>query len=231
MIFFRYHHIHHHPHSHTNQCQAPHDPSVLPQPTQEHQPRRSRIPYPAKDNYENTVETEVHQTNDASESTDTSSCMEPSAHQCHNMSTRKTKKRSGDGNFGKPQPGSVRAAAFSHGYPEEDVAGKQHGYHESDHGDKQGGGDGQQCHFLPRLQGVENAAFQNQENSPTKAEPSESEVYFADVSSCCNISVKNDGQDSSLYDEAVDVQKPRLISLQKPVEDLATNNQVNINLL
>lgn len=71
------------------------------------------------------------------------------------------------------------------------------------------------CRFLPRLQGVENAAFQNQESPPQKTEATESEVYFADVSSCCNISVRNDGQDSSLYDEALESQKPRLISLQQ----------------
>lgn len=42
-------------------------------------------------------------------------------------------------------------------------------------------------------------------------------MYFADVSSCCNISVRNDGQDSSLYDEALESQKPRLMSLQQCV--------------
>lgn len=77
-----------------------------------------------------------------------------------------------------------------------------------------------------RLQGVENAAFQKQENSPQKPEATESEVYFADVSSCCNISVRNDGQDSSLYDEAVESQKPRLLSLQKPDNTEITPNQI-----
>lgn len=76
------------------------------------------------------------------------------------------------------------------------------------------------CRFLPRLQGVENAAFQKQETSPQKPETSESEVYFADVSSCCNISVRNEGQDSSLYDEATENRQKsgRLISLQKLVD-------------
>ncbi|XP_063230547.1 uncharacterized protein LOC134535403 [Bacillus rossius redtenbacheri] len=46
-----------------------------------------------------------------------------------------------------------------------------------------------------------------------KVEPTESEVYFADVSSCCNVSVRNDGQDSSLYDEAVDPRKQRSVSV------------------
>lgn len=41
--------------------------------------------------------------------------------------------------------------------------------------------------------GVENSGFQSIENEEGKIiEPSESEVYFADVSSCCNMSVKND---------------------------------------
>nr|CAD7200036.1 unnamed protein product [Timema douglasi] len=50
----------------------------------------------------------------------------------------------------------------------------------------------------------------------TKNEPTESEVYFADVSSCCNVSVRNDGQDSSLYDEAVDPRKQRLVMMNVP---------------
>lgn len=76
--------------------------------------------------------------------------------------------------------------------------------------------------------GVENAAFQKQESSPQKPEPTESEVYFADVSSCCNISVRNDGQDSSLYDEALEreTHKPRLTSLQKPDNAEMSNNQL-----
>lgn len=46
--------------------------------------------------------------------------------------------------------------------------------------------------------GVENCAFMSAENGDEqKLEPTESEVYFADVSSCCNNSVKND----NFYDE------------------------------
>lgn len=46
--------------------------------------------------------------------------------------------------------------------------------------------------------GVENCAFMSAENSnEQRLEPTESEVYFADVSSCCNNSVKND----NFYDE------------------------------
>ncbi|XP_017772507.1 PREDICTED: uncharacterized protein LOC108559667 isoform X2 [Nicrophorus vespilloides] len=92
---------------------------------------------------------------------------------------------------------------------------EEHKYHEPNLPDHKN----EECRFLPRLQGVENAAFQKQENSPQKLEPTESEVYFADVSSCCNISVRNDGQDSSLYDEAVDSQKPRLLKPEAQEND------------
>lgn len=65
------------------------------------------------------------------------------------------------------------------------------------------GGQSTQRH---KIAGVENSAFQNSaECTPTvhtdnqdSCDPTESEVYFADVSSCCNISVKND----NYYDEA-----------------------------
>lgn len=73
---------------------------------------------------------------------------------------------------------------------------------------------------------MENAAFQNQESPPQKTEATESEVYFADVSSCC-VSVRNDGQDSSLYDEALESQKPRLISLQQCTHKPANYNEDN----
>ncbi|KAJ6643688.1 hypothetical protein Bhyg_08653 [Pseudolycoriella hygida] len=46
--------------------------------------------------------------------------------------------------------------------------------------------------------GVENCGFMSAENGEEqKMEPTESEVYFADVSSCCNNSIKND----NFYDE------------------------------
>ncbi|XP_041770561.1 uncharacterized protein LOC121592818 isoform X1 [Anopheles merus] len=51
---------------------------------------------------------------------------------------------------------------------------------------------------LPNAGGIENGAFQTVETLEAEAaggkllEPTESEVYFADVSSCCNMSVKND---------------------------------------
>ncbi|XP_069685895.1 uncharacterized protein [Periplaneta americana] len=79
--------------------------------------------------------------------------------------------------------------------------------------------------YMSHLQGVTNAGFQGQEGLELqeqqgqilcgKNEPTESEVYFADVSSCCNVSVRNDGQDSSLYDEALDPQKHRLMILNQ----------------
>ncbi|KAJ9575688.1 hypothetical protein L9F63_007447, partial [Diploptera punctata] len=86
--------------------------------------------------------------------------------------------------------------------------------------------------YMSHLQGVTNAAFQGQESLELqeqqgqmlcgKNEPTESEVYFADVSSCCNVSVRNDGQDSSLYDEALDPQKHRLMILSQG-EELTSN--------
>ncbi|EDV38773.1 uncharacterized protein Dana_GF24832, isoform A [Drosophila ananassae] len=59
----------------------------------------------------------------------------------------------------------------------------------------------------PQSAGVENSAYQDSNGAIAKeqagsgsglADPAESEVYFADVSSCCNMSVKND----SFYDNA-----------------------------
>lgn len=203
--------------------------------------RRSRIQHSNKENYENTVETEVHQSNDNSESTDTSSCVD---HVSHTLPVRKMKKRADISSVKSvTQISNNRTNVQNvfnqncHSYAEEDSQKltDDHSYHEAEmsEGHAQTSNDSQQCRFLPRLQGVENAAFQNQEGSATKTEPTESEVYFADVSSCCNISVKNDGQDSSLYDEALDVQKPRLIPIQNPPKqnhpnekELATNNQI-----
>ncbi|KAH8239268.1 hypothetical protein KR032_002635 [Drosophila birchii] len=55
----------------------------------------------------------------------------------------------------------------------------------------------------PQSVGVENNGYQDSNGAIAKdqavgADPAESEVYFADVSSCCNMSVKND----SYYDNA-----------------------------
>lgn len=127
------------------------------------------------------------------------------------------------------QPCNNRTNVQSIFSQEEGKNERENDYHEPNE-KKPGSEGGQKCRFLPRLQGVENAAFQKQENSPQKAETTESEVYFADVSSCCNISVRNDGLDSSLYEEAMDTQKPRLMSLQKPDNNqLLQNFQENIS--
>nr|CAI5841233.1 unnamed protein product [Callosobruchus analis] len=206
----RYHHIHHHSHGHESHCQM----NDANQQQQQFRNSRKARPTP-KDNYENTTEPEVHQSNE--HSSDTSSCADRGT---HTVPARKAKKRSS---------GAVQDAASNRvggGFQGEEGGSKtntvesDHDYHEPDVTTSDGkgsSGDGQKCRFLPRLQGVENAAFQKQEASPQKPEATESEVYFADVSSCCNISVRNDGQDSSLYDEAVmdTQQKPRLLSLQK----------------
>ncbi|XP_032575527.1 uncharacterized protein LOC6610392 isoform X1 [Drosophila sechellia] len=55
----------------------------------------------------------------------------------------------------------------------------------------------------PQTAGVENSGYQDSNGAIAKdqavgTDPTESEVYFADVSSCCNMSVKND----SYYDNA-----------------------------
>lgn len=87
------------------------------------------------------------------------------------------------------------------------------------------GGMSPRMRYMSHLQGVTNAAFQGQEGLELQEqqeqilcgrnEPTESEVYFADVSSCCNVSVRNDG---SLYDEALDPQKHRLMMINQGEE-------------
>lgn len=188
--------------------------------TQELPLRRSRVQFIHKDNYENTAEAETHhQCIDNSESTDTSSCADRIS---HTLPVRKVKKRIDLASVKSTAQTSCRTNV-------QNVFANNQNFNEDnskfDEGDayrdsslkdtnKQNASDIHQCRFLPRLQGVENEAFQKQENSPQRPEATESEVYFADVSSCCNISVKNDGQDSSLYDEALEGrQKPRLSSL------------------
>ncbi|KAF5274127.1 hypothetical protein FQR65_LT04525 [Abscondita terminalis] len=228
----RYHHIHHHLHAHNSHCQINNENQTQPLSHEMHL-RRSRMQHSNKENYENTLETEVHQSNDNSESTDTSSCID---HIPHTLTVRKMKKRV-----------DVSSVKSINQMSSNNRTNVQNIFNQNCHnfsGDNQNSSesnapenhqqmtnDNQQCRFLPRLQGVENAAFQNQESPTAKPETTESEVYFADVSSCCNISVKNDGQDSSVYDEALDIQKPRLIQLQNMQsslneKELATNNQI-----
>ncbi|XP_066154293.1 uncharacterized protein [Euwallacea fornicatus] len=210
----RYHHIHHHPHGHESHCQM--------NETFRNSRRNTMRP---KDNYENTTEPEIHHpNNENSESTDTSSCTN---HTNHTLPSRKAKKRNSD------NMASVKSAAaqqINHRTNVQNVFAQQqqqeetpieNDYHEPQVQEPNAKAPAEQCRFLPRLQGVENAAFQKQENSPQKPESAESEVYFADVSSCCNISVRNDGHDSSLYDEALEGnQNGRLMSLQKPVVEV-----------
>lgn len=192
--------------------------------------RRTRPNFPSKDNYENTTEHDLHPANDTSENTDTSSCQERITN--NTLPSRKAKKRMDilsvksiipNANFRTNVQNIFNNKTPQPSYPEEqqeEETSEEHSYQEPnlkpDNKNSSNMDQTQQCRFLPRLQGVENAAFQNQEAAAhqQKPEPTESEVYFADVSSCCNISVRNDGQDSSLYDEALEAQKPRLISLQ-----------------
>ncbi|KAB0804276.1 hypothetical protein PPYR_01246 [Photinus pyralis] len=208
----RFHHMHHHQHAHNPHCQINNESQSQPFTNDMHL-RRSRLQHSNKANYENTLETEVHRSNDNSESTDTSSCVD---HVPHTLTARKVKK--------KVDIASLKSVACTNRTNVQNVfnqtcqsySADNDNIHEDDvsEGNQQILNDNSQCRFLPRLQGVENAAFQNQESPTAKPEATESEVYFADVSSCCNISLKNDGQDSSVYDEAMEIQKPRLMPLQ-----------------
>lgn len=233
---YRFHHVHHHLHGHESHCQMNEDNHF--RNNQELPLRRSRVQFMHKDNYENTAESEVHhQCIDNSESTDTSSCADRVS---HTLPVRKVKKRvdlaSVKSTIQTSCRTNVQNVFNSNNQNFNDDGTKfdeDHSCHERvlQEATKQNPSDGQQCRYLPRLQGVENEAFQKQENSPQKPEATESEVYFADVSSCCNISVKNDGQDSSLYDEALDGrQKPRLSSLhcvhKQNLKDESPNNQL-----
>lgn len=220
----RYHHIHHHMHGHESHCQL----------NEENQFRNSRRPrlHCNKDNYENTTEAEVQHSNDNEESTDSSSCVDRIS---HTLPVRKIKKKADMASIKSTNQSSTSRTNIQNVFnnSKDESKNEDEHYHEPSVPDKsKQKNESQQCRFLPRLQGVENAAFQNQENNPQKPETSESEVYFADVSSCCNISIRNDGQDSSLYDEALESQKARLMSLQKPEIDgsnqLLQNFQENI---
>lgn len=148
---------------------------------------------------------------ETNESTDTSSCQE--SRTSHTLPARKMKKKIDVDSVKSVSQSPGCRTNVKHLFNHDEL--KEDGYHEPNLPElKNQNGEGQSYRFLPRLQGVENAAFQKQENSPQKPESTESEVYFADVSSCCNISVRNDCQDSLLYDEAVESQNPRLDSLK-----------------
>lgn len=235
MPIFRFHHVHHHLHGHESHCQINEENHF--RNTQDLALRRSRVQFIHKDNYENTAENETHhQCVDNSESTDTSSCADRIS---HTLPVRKVKKRVDLASVKSTAQTSCRTNVqnvFVNNQNFNEDGSKFHedgNYRNSSLQDvnKQNSSDIHQCRYLPRLQGVENEAFQKQENSPLKPEATESEVYFADVSSCCNISVKNDGQDSSLYDEALEGrQKPRLSSLhcihKENSNDQQSNNQL-----
>ncbi|KAK9886652.1 hypothetical protein WA026_017573 [Henosepilachna vigintioctopunctata] len=223
----RYQHLHHHPmHGHESHCQMSSE-----NPTRNS--RRNR-PYPSnKQNYENTTETEIHHNNDNSESTDTSSCLERIS---HTLPVRKMKKRTDMASVksiyhqGSSSKVNVQNIFMQNGQEGPKTSMEEHSYTEPNLNDTdKPKAEPQKCRFLPRLQGVENPTFQKQENSPQKAEAAESEVYFADVSSCCNISVRNDGQDSSLYDEALENQKPRIDNNQclQNFQENVSNTSVN----
>lgn len=228
----RYHHSHHHlhhPHTHLNHCQMNDENQ---QHECQHRPRsRPQLTnLPTKDNYENTPEPEHCQhSTESAENTDNSCNSDRNT-----LPVRKTKKRmdissvkSVNQNFRTNIQNIFTQQTCSQNFDETtETNGEANHYQEPNlptNETQTGSPENKKCRFLPRLQGVENPAFQTQENnpagSPQKAqaqEPTESEVYFADVSSCCNISVRNDsGQDGSLYDEALSpTAKPRLGSIQ-----------------
>ncbi|CAH1117348.1 unnamed protein product [Phaedon cochleariae] len=235
----RYHHaaphLHHHPHTHESHCQMSDSVGAGVSPLRAGTRRPARPLFSNKDNYENTTTTpEVHHPHlhhhhhhggGGGDGTDSSSCDRGAA---HTLPTRRAKKKAEAGSVkgGGGQTGGRAHVQSVFGRGEVGEDGKvdsDHDYHEASIPEPKPISEGHKCRFAPRLQGVENAAFQTQESSPQKPEATESEVYFADVSSCCNISVRNDGQDSSLYDEALDNQKPRLMSLQKGDKDAGTN--------
>lgn len=80
-----------------------------------------------------------------------------------------------------------------------------HEYQETSGGPEPSGSNGIGGQVHPKQRrikaGVENSAFMSVETIEVEKamEPTESEVYFADVSSCCNMSVKND----NFYDDAM----------------------------
>ncbi|GLH00158.1 Uncharacterized protein GBIM_06603 [Gryllus bimaculatus] len=105
-----------------------------------------------------------------------------------------------------PSAGNLQGM-FSPGQRDSKMSIEEEFHHNGE--DSNGNPAGSHSHYMS---GITNTAFQDQEGqASSKSDQTESEVYFADVSSCCNVSVRNDGQDSSLYDEAVDPQKRLMI--------------------
>ncbi|XP_044739237.1 transcription factor mef2A isoform X2 [Chrysoperla carnea] len=210
----RYHHSHHLHHAHAH-CQLNEDQNTQLTECQHQQQRPRSRPGPiSKDNYENTTESEHghnghHLQSESAENTDNSS-----SGISNTLPVRKTKKRMDISSVKSVNQQNFRTNIQNIFQTQQnfDESSEQHSdehnYQEPNqiNKDTNSPSSAQKCRFLPRLQGVENPAFQTQETTaqPSKPqEPTESEVYFADVSSCCNISVRNDGHDSSLYDEAL----------------------------
>lgn len=96
---------------------------------------------------------------------------------------------------------NVFTSSVQHHTNESAASGAEHEYHQEDSATNVA------VHSVPKQRrskaGVENSAFLSAETIEAAStadkiiEPTESEVYFADVSSCCNMSVKND----NFYDE------------------------------
>uniref|UniRef100_A0A1B0CUL0 Uncharacterized protein n=2 Tax=Lutzomyia longipalpis TaxID=7200 RepID=A0A1B0CUL0_LUTLO len=149
------------------------------------------------------------------------------------LPVRKTKKRveMGAKSIGSNQPVTrINVQNVFSGPQQELMHPAENEYHEP--GASTSAGDGTQMpntsHAKTRRikTGVENSGFQNQVdpniaethegsgNGMKAMEPTESEVYFADVSSCCNISVKNDN-----YYEDANQRRKELKEAKEEAED------------
>lgn len=111
--------------------------------------RRSRH-HLNKDNYENTTEPEIHQTNENSESTDASSCADRVP---HTLPSRKMKKRSDVASVkSNIQQTSNRASVqniFNQNAQDNNKADSDE-YHEPNVPDNKTNTEAQKCRFLPR---------------------------------------------------------------------------------
>ncbi|XP_055608493.1 uncharacterized protein LOC129755835 isoform X2 [Uranotaenia lowii] len=163
-------------------------------------PGKRQVFKPAKDNYENTP----------------SDSDGPRDRFSNTLPLRKTKKRveAGAKSIGPNQPASrvnvqnVFNPNAGGGEPQNSVETSENEYNEPSlpHNEASCSVQPTAMHAKTRRikAGVENTGFQTVEALEAEVmngkgqDPPESEVYFADVSSCCNISVKND----NYYDEA-----------------------------
>lgn len=111
--------------------------------------RRLRHHINNKDNYENTTEPEIHQTNENSESTDTSSCVDRVS---HTLPARKMKKRTDMASV-KSNLQQVNRTSVQNIFnqkEDENKGEREHDYHEPNVPENKGNMEAQKCRFLPR---------------------------------------------------------------------------------